>query len=362
MQQPPLPDPSAAHDDLSIELLRGVAACLVMFSHYQSMAGLDKNLLGFGFTGVDLFFVISGFVFAPYLLGKELKPAGFFVRRLFRIYPLYLVALAAYATYGYAHGKPPDHLLTHLLFLHTTQSAEIAFYYNGAFWSLPPEIEFYLALPLFCLLIPRPHRLPALLACALAMHFTINGLNRAEGAEGWVVLLQFHLPKLLLEFILGAAAKWVALHARSPRMRALSIACGGALWLVLAHLFKTGGNELIDGSGWLRGNMGLFAAMAYALMIIGIAGFRAPGATLWARGAQGCGNLSYGIYLFHNLMPELLNPLRPQVPAALYVLACILAALLTAFLLHHGCERPFRQFGRRLGRSLEHAGAPGPAS
>lgn len=356
--QSSISDPSAVGDDLSIELLRGVAACLVMFTHYQAMAGLDENILSFGFTGVDLFFVISGFVFAPYLLGKKLNPAGFFIRRLFRIYPLYLVALAAYAAYGHAHGKPLDHLITHILFLHTTHSVDIAFYYNAAFWSLPPEIEFYLALPLFCLLIPPPYRVPGLLACALGTHFTINWLNMTEDTAKGAVILQFHLPKLLLEFMLGVVARQFTLKPVAPLTRALCIVLGCALWLMLSYQFKNGGNDMIDASWWLRGNIGLLSASAYSLLIIGTAGRASGSPRFLVHFSQGWGNLSYGIYLFHNLTPELLSSIKPQLSAGTYVFVCILVTLLTAFLLHHLCERPFRRFGRALGTALEQACPP----
>src|SRR5690554_6518793 len=83
-------------NEWSIELLRGVAAMMVDYAHYHAMAGIDASLSVFTFTGVDLFFVISGFVFAPYFFGKSLEAKPFFIRRFFRIYPLYVVGVAVY--------------------------------------------------------------------------------------------------------------------------------------------------------------------------------------------------------------------------------------------------------------------------
>lgn len=61
----------------SVELLRGMAALLVVVSHYQHLAGMDFGILRFAFSGVDLFFVLSGFVFAPYLFGRKICLAVF---------------------------------------------------------------------------------------------------------------------------------------------------------------------------------------------------------------------------------------------------------------------------------------------
>ena len=80
-----------------IELYRGIAALMVMLCHYRSIVfGDERNLLSFLWTGVDLFFVISGFVFAPHITNAKIKLNSFFIRRFFRIYPLYFLSLWIY--------------------------------------------------------------------------------------------------------------------------------------------------------------------------------------------------------------------------------------------------------------------------
>ena len=157
----------------SIELLRGVAALMVVLSHYWALAGIKPGVLEYLFTGVDLFFVISGFVFAPYFFGKTLSPKAFFVKRLFRIYPLFSVSLLVYAALKVANSLEAKYLVTHFLFLYTTESREIAFYYNPAYWSLPAEVEFYLFLPAMAYLARFKRGFVAMFAVALTLHFVI---------------------------------------------------------------------------------------------------------------------------------------------------------------------------------------------
>ena len=75
-----------------IEGWRGLAACMVVFAHYGVVPGASWAVSRFTFTGVDLFFVLSGFVFAPYFFGKQVAWRGFAIKRFFRIYPAYFLA------------------------------------------------------------------------------------------------------------------------------------------------------------------------------------------------------------------------------------------------------------------------------
>jgi len=220
-------------NEWSVELLRGLAALMVMYAHYYALAGLDRNLFAFFFTGVDLFFVISGFVFAPYFFGKGLAWRAFLIRRVFRIYPLYVAALCLYALQRWVSGQEVDHFLTHLFFLHTTQTREIAFHFNPAFWSLPPEVEFYLALPLLCALFAGVRGVARLWVLALAAHLVLVWGMGEAGGRGRAVLeiVLLHLPGLLVEFALGIVA-WRAVAARPGTVPRLLLAVAGVAVVV----------------------------------------------------------------------------------------------------------------------------------
>jgi peptidoglycan/LPS O-acetylase OafA/YrhL len=348
--------PTAVQDnDWAIELLRGVAACMVMLVHYQTFLGLTLGLFEFLHTGVDLFFVISGFVFAPYFFGRALELKPFFVRRLARIYPLYVLSLLAYAGLHAWLGQANAYFLAHLFFLHTMVSREIAFYYNPAYWSLPAEVEFYLALPLLVAFAAwRRWAAGLLLPAALALHLVLAYISPSDPAtpvDVWAILC-IHLPGVLAEFMLGALAWRFMRRQPSTVTRLALLAAGLALWLALAWALSqlSARNELAS-NDLARGNVGLFFAAAYALLVAGAAGWaRQPGRRivqvgLWA------GNLSYGVYLFHNAIPPAVNVLLPGLPAPGMGLICVILTLLTAALLHVMVENPARNWGRDLARA-----------
>jgi peptidoglycan/LPS O-acetylase OafA/YrhL len=107
--------------------------------------------LSFGWMGVPLFFVISGFcIHASALKHNELQVGRFFWRRFWRIYPPYFAALAlAVCWSGVDLGSPAGRaqLWSHLLLVHNASSAWI-FALNGVFWSLAVEAQLYCLYPL----------------------------------------------------------------------------------------------------------------------------------------------------------------------------------------------------------------------
>lgn len=340
-------------NEWSIELLRGVAAMMVVYAHYHAMAGIDASLSVFTFTGVDLFFVISGFVFAPYFFGKSLEAKPFFIRRFFRIYPLYVVGVAVYVGIQVWQGGRAEYLLEHLLFLHTFKSPEIAFFYNPAFWSLPPEVEFYLLVPLLAMFVRRANTLFLMVAVALVMRAVIAYSSPTDGAITLWFVLGVHIPGLLVEFLIGALAWMVVKRSPGVYLQLGMLFAGIVLWLGLAKIFSVLGDPGVIAHSVLRGNLGLFAAIAYGLMLCGFVGLiKSPPAGLLVL-ATVLGNLSYGIYLFHNAMPPLLGGLARSMNGILFALLCLLATLLLAWLAHAVIENPARKFGRQWSARIQ---------
>jgi peptidoglycan/LPS O-acetylase OafA/YrhL len=338
----------------TLEFFRGWAAVMVVFAHYHSIAHLDPGLLRFAFTGVDLFFVISGFVFAPYLFGRRLQPVPFLIRRLFRIYPLYVVALLCYAGLHWLHGAPNDYFFTHLFFLQTTASLDIAFYYNPALWSLPPEVEFYLVLPLLALLMHRGSWFVWMAIAALLVHLMVAmafPLHLDPAHPGGWALMSVHLPGLLIEFFIGSCAWLLVRNQPVPFVRWGLLVAGVLSWFGLAWvfsgLFAAGGDQAIVDNAWLRGNLGMLAAVSYALVVSACVGAW-PAPPAWVRqGALGLGHLSYGLYLLHNATPQLLQPVAGGLSPAMFAGLCFLVTVMGVGVVHVTVEAPLRQWGRR---------------
>lgn len=344
--------------DPVIEALRGFAALLVMATHYTYLLTPNPGAWGFASTGVDLFFVLSGYVFAPYLLGKPLQLWPHLVRRFFRLYPLYLCALFAYAGLRLPATNAWDHLGVHLLMGHTLNNLEIANFYNPAFWSLPPELEYYLLLPLLAWAATR-YRFATLIFWAAAVHLLLVAI--ATPNEGITVraLATVHAPGLLIEFMLGSLAYTLTRQKQYPAP--ISLIAGALVLTTVAYLythFVIGVPGVVSSPpNWVGGNIGLGAAMGYAFLVSGLvrlgqklkpnehAGLLSNFALL--------GQLSYGVYLFHNAAPPLLKRLSPDLGTFMTLALCVALTLIIAFALHHAIEKPMRNLGRKLSQTLQ---------
>jgi peptidoglycan/LPS O-acetylase OafA/YrhL len=162
---PTAPFPASAigekHKLHGLDHLRALAIVSVLCFHYQFFGhpGWERGRAsGFGWTGVDLFFVLSGFLIAGQLFdtvakGKDISLPEFFIKRFFRIIPPYLLVLALYIALPgareWGHLSPLWKYFTFTLNFGQDLSKYGTFSHA---WSLCIEEQFYLLLPLaFCL-------------------------------------------------------------------------------------------------------------------------------------------------------------------------------------------------------------------
>ena len=156
--------------------------------------------------GVDLFFVISGFILAqPFLRqfvdgGKRVSLRGFYLRRLTRLEPPYLLSLALYAVAQIAFGRTQHgdvfvSLLTSVFYVHNIFNARPAI--NFVTWSLEVEIVFYLLAPLLArvfLIRSAPLRRSVLFVAILVTSLPVFRIPNRVG---------FYFPSLLCFFLVG---------------------------------------------------------------------------------------------------------------------------------------------------------------
>ncbi len=159
------------HRLASLDALRGVAILLVLLHHpvlpFSSggfLAPVVSTTYRFGWTGVDLFFVLSGFLVGVLLL-RELKDYGrvdvrrFLTRRAFKIWPSYLLLIACVFALTSAVEPPHDaakafrHLVPNLLHVQNYWLSP-----RVQTWSLAVEEHFYLILPFGIALVARTRR------------------------------------------------------------------------------------------------------------------------------------------------------------------------------------------------------------
>lgn len=186
----------------SIQYLRAVAALMVVCTHITYK--LNTNSLSFvgsfdvGAYGVDLFFVISGFIMTNTIVNKPNRPVKFLMARFKRIFPLYwLLTLVSLCIYLYNpslinSSGGTTNLIASFTLMPTNDKLLIN---NG--WTLTYEFIFYFIFS-FCMFFRNP-----VLICSLIIPFLfILGVAFTEGNAYW---LHFTSP-LLLEFGLGIIA------------------------------------------------------------------------------------------------------------------------------------------------------------
>jgi exopolysaccharide production protein ExoZ len=341
----------AAEQDrfIGIQILRGLAAASVVAFHLGGMArlraGFDESATLAGAAGVDLFFVISGFIMI-HTTRRGLNPRDFLRRRFSRIVPLYaLVTLLAYAeSLLGAHGGGGEalwRLAAALAFIPSYNSkGEIAPVFEPG-WTLHFEAFFYLALALAATIVPRRRLavLCVLLVGAVAAGALLSPRNGALACWSHPLLLEF-LAGCLIAHV-HATRRWTPPPKTAQRTAVLAILFGVSL-LLFAAFHGAGRPHWIDHWRFL-----VWGAPAAAI----VAGFvalertgvfsRFAGAALW-------GERSYALYLTHPFVISAAGLALRGAPDARAValpaaLAAFLLSLALAALVHARVERPLQQ-------------------
>lgn len=345
-----------------IEALRGLAALMVLAHHYSYLldATLTRGTLHFLHSGVDLFFVITGYLFAPYLLGQARESAAAFtIRRVFRLLPLYVLSLAV-AVLKDLGGRDGLALaaVKHLLFIQALplfSLAEVG-YFTQIYWTLPVEVMFY-GLVLLAMLAAPARMLPAQGACdavhrtawfgaAAALAYLLVFLpGHDPSRESWV-LWQAQLPALLPHFWFG-----LLVFVASPTIKQWPCGVRRLLWgagllaLVVAFLLYA---DAARGALTARpfGPFNLLTGLAFAMVLAAVVAGGWAGGLHTRTWALRVGALSYGVYLFHEWTLKVVVRLLPTAPPGWQVVLALAMVLALAWFLHRTVEAPLREFGR----------------
>lgn len=338
---------------IGLELFRGTAAIMVMVCHYAFMLTEGITLLTFMWTGVDLFFVISGFVFARFILSKNIEFAPFIIRRFFRIYPLYIASLILYFLITADHQNKIEYFVNHMFFLNTTNSREEFLYFNGAFWSLPVEVEFYLLVPLLCLLGRFKHTLIIVFIVSLCSKAFIY-MQMTAGKVDIYTILDVHITGVMAEFIIGVFAYKAVIYTDKHKQHqrftlAIASAILGMVMLASLSLYfvKFG---LIDNK-FLATYFGVLCATGYALLIFCVLMIKENEIpTPMIKSMLFLGSISYPVYLIHNSAINLNTLLELNLQGIQFFLAAVAYTVFVSILLHKIVEEPVRLYGRRLSK------------
>ena len=369
-----------------LDLLRAIAIVWVMLFHSFLVGGLGENyswLSRYGWMGVDLFFVLSGFligtqVLAPLARGGRLSFRDFYIRRAFRILPAFWVVLALYLAFPVLREAPG--LEPWWKFATFTLNLSIDYANNAAFshaWSLCVEEHFYLVFPLLAwVMLRKPSVTKFACLCTLLvlagialrsavwLHDTALAVNGGMQRNWFVEDIYYptwaRLDGLLAGVVLAAfkvfrPQRWERAQAHANTILLLGLCVmATALWL-----FRQRTGLLGNSIGWPVLSLGL------ALLVFAGAGTGSVIARSRIPGAAWLAAISYSLYLVHKAVFHLVESTwGPALEGRGVVAFCVygVAALLAGAALYYAVERPFLRLRERMPVSKRTVDVPAPAN
>ena len=338
-----------------IDGMRGIAVLIVVLFH------AFPALIPGGFIGVDIFFVISGFLISTILIGEFEKGtftySNFYARRARRIFPALILVLSASLAFGWIALFPDElKLLGKHIFGGATFLSNVFLWFEVGYfdtaaetkpllhlWSLGIEEQFYIFWPIL-LALAFKYRM-SVFWLTLALMAVSFGLN-VGGIERFPSATFYSIASRAWELLIGAMLAHLSLR-RKPLLpgvdgtagrNALSFA--GLGLIVLACALVRGGKGF---PGW------------WALLpTLGAACLIAAGPQAWInrvvlsnRVLLWVGLISYPLYLWHWPLLSFAQIVESGVPALEIRIAAVLGALLLAWLTYALVEQPIRVRGSR---------------
>jgi peptidoglycan/LPS O-acetylase OafA/YrhL len=324
----------------SIQMLRGIAATMVVLVHsvgvdYLPAGNIFREASSYGWMGVEIFFIISGFIIPYSMFRNRYHPTEFgslMMRRIIRIEPPYLISIALILTLNYAvfllpwnrglHTPPLDwsNLLGHIGYINAFTHKP---WLCSVYWTLAIEFEFYIIMGVFFTLITHANR-----AVRLVTHF---GLLATTFITPYLHISEFrnvhsdHIFWFFPFFLVGIATFLYRCQViRRPEFL-LMVAVD------MAICFKDHGGILVTIS------IGALLAILYIK--------RVPSLLLWL------GTISYSLYLIHPLVIDRVVTLMGHFTHGRYMgftmFITVLVCILAAYLYYLVVEKPFLELAKR---------------
>lgn len=352
-----------------LDHLRSLAIILVLLYHYKIYYGVPKWIDGFssfGWSGVDLFFVLSGYLIADKLLKEydtigSINFKGFYWNRFFRIIPAYLTVVLLYYYFSFLQeGRGLQPLIKFFTF---TQNISIDLYLNtfSHAWSLCVEEYFYLLLPvmLYIIFLKKMTRktiylVVGVVLMGLIIRYSLWELfvKPASGRQKLISAIRhIYYPTYTRLDGLLAGVSIAALFRYRPLIKEKITRHGNllialSLFLLTLAYYQFGGSVLSKQFTSLGTSLLGFplVSLAYGIMVIAAL---SPGSVLYKiqfPPSRMLAVLSYSIYLTHKMTNHLINTKFANAVLMrtdhLFIIS-LLAALVGGSILYMAVEKPF---------------------
>jgi len=354
-----------------LDHLRAFAITFVLLFHYQFFGAPPwvHAIAKFGWTGVDLFFVLSGYLISSHLFAEQthtgtISLKTFFIKRSFRILPAYLTILAIYILVpAYREWGSLSPLWRFLTF---TENFGLDLRQHSTFsysWSLCVEEQFYLVLPVALLVLfqLRAHKAGAWLLAfffVFGLAIRLYGWHLLQPYAGtdsfnvkWHELIYYPVYNRLDGLLVGISIS--AFFQYRPRA-AIGLARYG-------NQFLLAGLVLLALAYWVCLDESSFNATIYGFPLVAIGygavvfGAVSPGSMLYRRQfftTEKIAMLSYGIYLSHkgviHLTHQYFTKHEVGENSNLMMLASFILIVIAALLLNVLVEKPFLVWRNRV--------------
>lgn len=323
----------------NLQILRAIAAFLVLFVHVDLFArplGIEKRWLEFGNAGVDLFFVLSGFLMVHTASRKPPAASAFAANRVLRVVPLYwvctltvfLIAATRPELLGATRASWLE-LLKSLMFIPFVKSNGLVMPVLFVGWTLNYEMFFYAVFAALLWFTRSNVRRTAFLSIGiLALIVMIGAWFRPAAVE-----VRFFADSIVLEFALGMGVALVLGQDRTiPRRMALPLLAGALASLIYGALLRSGLPRAV------------VCGIPAAVVLLCAVSLERSGNCVRHRAVQLLGDASYALYLTHAFVLQGIGKLLPAKASTTTVLVAMAVAFALAqclaILVHMVVERP----------------------
>lgn len=347
----------------SLDYLRGLMALSVMIYHYASWSlgpiGGEYLLGKLGIYAVSMFYILSGLSLGLVYYGRvnAVSDVGsFFIKRIFRIFPLFWLVVTAYLAAEYAAsifgGKELsiDPFKVFLNYSLLFGFIDPAAYFNVGAWSIGNEMVFYAILPLLFLLAVRSSvalPLAMILSVAVGVYFAVFRLDSdAPLAEQWSVYIN---PFNQLFLFLGGVL--LGVYGRSAKVKtsaALALLAGA---FSVFYWYPAVGDNVSIVTGAAR----LILSFSCIAFVAGLYFWNPVIQALPAKVLGFFGTSCYSIYLLHPIVAKVLVPIAAKVgvgSVAAYTASAIFT-LIGSWIVFRCLESPMMRLGKKVATAFE---------